>query len=241
MRLVLFALLALSLSVFATLDQEYVQNVSRNGSSTIQRTTDVAIFANQLTAQALQRMADLCAHDAELACSVDVDAKRLTMSEGFTSGGYHTYITDYGFPFITHTFTVSKVPTDKFSDSMGKLAQAAGVEGAGADGSASSIDLNDDRNNKANADLLRSIRANITYTIIMPIGVSEAKAGKVNGIVSGNAARFDLVEVIGESEPIVITSRELNLGYLVAVAGILVLVALAVSFFGSRRPARRKK
>jgi hypothetical protein len=101
-------------------------------------------------------------------------------------------------------------------------------------------DLGDEEANSEVVAALRLIQANITYTVVMPVAVSEAGAGNASGSIDGSSASFDLVEVLDASKPITVKSRELNLGYLVAIAGVVVLVALALSFFGMK-PAKRRK
>lgn len=240
MRRSMFVLLMLSLAAFAALDQSYSQVVSRNGTSTITRTSDITIFAGQLTVQALEKMAAACEESDSLDCSVDIGEKKVTFRESFAPGGYYSMSSDYGFPFITHTLTIDRIPTDRFSSSLDKLLRASGVAGEqGA--SIRPIELADKKTAQENAQILRSVNANITYTILMPIAVSEARAGNVSGSVEGAGVAFDLVEVIGAGEPIVVVGRELNLGYMVAAAGVIVLAALALSFFGTKKPRRKKK
>ncbi len=241
MRRELFALLALSLLAGAALDQSYVQSVSRNGASTVEKAMEISVFSNQLAEGGLERMAAFCEETASLDCSVDVAEKRITIREGFTSGGYYTYSSEYGIPFITHTMTVSKLPTDRFSSALEKLlAQSGAVEYSGAEGSGRVIDLTDGEGNAEAVAALRMLKANITYTVVMPSQVSEARAGAVEGQVSGNSATFSVLDVMEESEPIVVRSQEFNYGYIIAIAGIVALAALALSF-ARTKPGRRKR
>jgi hypothetical protein len=242
MRREIFAILLLSLVASAAIDQSYIQTVSRNGASSMAKTMEIAVFSNQLATEGLAKMADYCEKSSGINCSVDVEAKKIVITESFASGGYYAFSNEYGIPSITYTVAISRVPTDRFSNSLSRLLVAANAtEYSGTGGSAKSIDLSDTEGNAEAAAILKSLKANITYTVIMPSGVSEAKAGSVIGKISGQTASFDLLEVMSESGgPIVVKSQELNYGYLIAIAGIVVLGALALSFAGTR-PSRRKK
>jgi len=241
MRREIIALLLISLMAGATLDQSYIQTVSRNGASVMEKTIEVTLFSNQLTAEGLTRMAEVCRTSKSFDCSVDVENKLVTMTEEFSSGGYYTFTSDYGLPSITHTLTIQKVPTDRFSTSLEKLLVAANATNyTGGSGTGKAIDLSDKVANAESAGILKMLKANITYTFIMPAQISEAKAGSVNGAVSGTSATFDLVSVLAESEPIVVKAQELNYGYIIAITGVVVLAALAMSFLGTRPGKRRK-
>jgi hypothetical protein len=240
MRRAIFVFLLLLAAAHAALDQSYVQTVARNGSSAIEKTMEVTIFANQLTSDGLQRMQQVCASGPRFDCSVDVDAKTVLMREGFAPGGYYSFSTDYGVPSITYTLTIDRIPTDRFSNDLDRLLAAANVTDSSGGGAARPIDLKDAATNQENAVLLKQFKANITYTIRMPVAIYDARAGGVQGSVSGNEVSFDLVEVLSESRPIVVRSSELNSGYLLAIGGVIVLAALSVTFFTSKGIRRKK-
>lgn len=242
MRREIFAILLMAVIASAAIDQSYVQTVFRGGASSVEKTMELAVFSNQLATEGLARMADYCEKPSSIDCSVDVEAKKVVITEEFSSGGYYVFSTDYGLPSITHTMTVNRVPTDKFSSALERLLVAANAtEYSGSGGSARSMDLSDAEANAEAAAILKTLKANITYVVVMPSGVSEAKSGNITGAVSGNRASFDLVEVMSaQGGPIVVKSQELNFGYLIAIAGIVVLGALALSFAGTK-PSRRKK
>ncbi len=160
------------------------------------------------------------------------------MSDYFATGGYYEFTSDYGLPFITHTLTISKIPTDRFSSILDRILLGANVTSSSG-GSSTAIDLHDNATNKGNAKVLRQLRANITYTIIMPMPVSEAECGNLSGTVSGDQASFDLVDVLDQSKPIVVKSNEANLGYITVIAGVVIIIALAMSFMGSKAIKRK--
>jgi len=234
------AFLLFSMLVFAPMEQSYVQTVARDGSSVIEKSTSLAIFANIITNADLERMAQVCQKSTSLRCSVDAGSKTVMMGEDFISGGYYTYKSDSGLPFTTHSVMINRIATDRFSIALDKLLITSNAtQAAGGGATVRPIDLNARDENRKNAALLRSIKANLTYTIIMPMPISEARAGNVSGSVDGNIAVFNLVDVIGESAPIVVKSSELNAGYLVAIIGIIALASLALSFF-KMKPKKRK-
>ncbi len=239
MRREILALLLLALSASAAFDQTYLQTLSRDGNSTIEKTMQVTIFSNQLDSQAMAKMDEFCKGQTALDCSLDVGNKTITITDSFSSGGYYEYTTDYGLPYVTHTLTITRIPTDRFSTLLDRILSAANVSGSGGGGSVSPIDLRDNATNVQNAAYLRQFGANLTYTIIMPADISSAASGALNASVSGRTASFDLVGVLAESKPIVVRSQELNLGYITAIVGVLIIAALAVSFMGSKTVKRR--
>jgi hypothetical protein len=239
MRRELLGLLILSAMAAAAIDQEYVQVVARNGSSSIEKTMEVVLFSDQLAADALVRMEQVCRTSTAVDCTVDAEARKVTMREDYLPGTYYSYSTEYGLPFVTHTISISKVPTDRFSRALGRLLVLANAtEPAAGGGSVNPIDLLDREENGPNVEILRRIDANLTYVVVMPLPVAEASAGEVTAAVDGERAEFDLIRVMEEGKPMVVRSRELNLGYMVAIAGVVVVAALALAFFRSK-PARK--
>ncbi len=238
MRREILAVLLLALVSGAALDQTYVQTVSRNGTSVIEKSMQITIFSNQLTADALAKMDAYCKAQKSAGCSVDVAGKTVTMSDVFPPGGYYEFSSDYGLPFITHTVKVTRVPTDRFSSILDGILRGANVTSSSG-GSAAALDLLDAKANRENAKVLRQLGVNITYAIVMPSPVSEASSGNYTASIDGQTARFDLVEVLDQSQPMVVRSNEANLGYLTVIAGAIVIVAIAISFMGSKTVKRK--
>jgi hypothetical protein len=223
----------------ATLDQSYVQTVSQNGSSTIEKTMEMRWFSGQLTAQALQKMAAACNLRADIKCRVDVQNNEIKITEQFDPGTYYTYTTDYGFPYITRTLTINKVATDRFANSLDKLIVAANISQP-SQKPVSPLDLNDNSTNKEMAAALEMLNVRITYAISMPVQITEASAGSIQGNVTGSTASFDLVQVLKESKSITVRGQELNTGAFVVIVGAIALIALAWTFAGTK-PAKKKK
>ena len=233
-------MLLFSVLVNAALDQTHVHTISRDGSSTITKSMDLTIFSGMLNEGAFENIDEICQTDQSIDCSVEPEDKKITITERFSSGSYYTFTADYGIPYITYEVVVRRVPADRFSSSLDRLliaAEAVNVTGAG---SVEPLDLRDEKNEE-NAYYLERFRANLTYTINMPAPVYEASAGNVSGTVTGNSAEFDLVDVLGESEYITVTSKEVNSGYLIIIAMVIIVAALALSFFRAKKPEKKKK
>ncbi|MEW6748568.1 MAG: hypothetical protein AB1295_02595 [Candidatus Micrarchaeota archaeon] len=243
MRTIL-ALLMLCVLSAATLDQRYVQVVERDGNTSIEKSADLGLLSVQMNPGAFDRMADICEQSSELHCSVDAENKVVTLTDQFQSGGYYTYESEYGLPFVTHTLTVDSIPTDRFARLMDRLFDNANATGM-VSGAGGPLYLSQKEENARGAELLKELGVTITYTVELPSAVSEARAGSVEAVVEGNLATFDLVAVLEDSEPLVVKSSELNFGYIVLVGGVAVLAALAWSFMGSRpkprKPAKKRK
>ena len=235
----IFALLLFSALINAALDQSYVHTVSSDGSSTITKSMDLTIFSNILGEDAFGRIDEICQANQTAVCSVDKEEMTITITERFSEGNYYTLTVDHGIPYVTYSLVVRRVPTDRFASSLDKLLVAAeAVEEAG--GATGPLNLRDEAN-KEGADYLERFRANITYTVNMPAPVHEARTGAVNGSIAGNSVQFDFVDVLRESDYMVVTSREINYGYLSIIAMVIVLAALALSFFRGKKPSKKPR
>ena len=234
----IIAILMLSIVVNAALDQSYLQTIAGDGSSTIVKTQEMNVFSNQLKSGALERMANVCQQGFAVPCSVDQENKKITLTEKLSSNsGYYTLSSDYGFPYITYTLTITKIPTDRFSADLDKLLVASDAISSAGGGSAQPINLNEDNNESVY--YLRKFKANITYAIKMPAATYEASAGNVSGKRDGSSVTFDLVEVMSTSKPVIVKSSELNWTYLIIIVAAISLGGLAITFF-TTKPRKRK-
>lgn len=240
MKRAILVLLILSMVVSAAFDQTYVQQIDRNGGSSIEKTMDMAIAAGQLSEDAFVKMDNYCKTTTEVTCSVDVDKKIIKITESFSSGAYYSLVGDYGLPDTTYTLVISKIPVDKFTQKLEKILVATG-EGTPNEDNVNAIDLRDKATNAQSAALLKTFLAEITYVVEMPSEIKTAYAGNVTATVVGSTATFDVVSILEDSEPMVIVSRETNYGYLVAIAGVIVLIVLAYVFMASSRPRQTKE
>jgi len=237
----MLVLLVLALAANAAIDQSYVQTLSGDGSSTIQKTMDLSLFANQLPASALSAMAAFCSNTTRIICSVDVDAKKISISESFQPGGYYTVTTEYDLFMVTHRIVVDRIPTDRFAADLDDVLLLSNVTSGTRQSNVAVLDLNDRQANAGIAATLRMFKANMTYAITMPGDIAAASAGNTGASVTGKTANFDLVAVMAQSAPLVVASRELNAVSIVALLAIVVLGALALSFFKSAPKSGAKK
>lgn len=232
-------ILVMASTVSAALDQTYVQTVSRDGSSVMEKTMELSVFSNQLTPDVLGKMADLCKTDRDLDCDVDIEGKKVTIREKLTAGEDYAFATDYGLPDVTYTLVLRSMPNDRFSAALDKLLVGAGVIGV-TGGATGPLVLTDKEANQESLYYLKLLNVKMTYRLTMPAAISEASAGSVAGEVSGDSVTFDLLKVMEQSEPVTVKSSELNLGYIAGIIGIVVLVALAAYFLYANRPVEKK-
>jgi hypothetical protein len=237
MRHICAILLILALAS-ATIDQRYLQTFSADGSSTIEKYMEVSIFASQLPDASLERMSQFCAASSKINCSVDIKNKTIVVSERFGTGGYYSSETDYGLPFITQTVSIERIPNDRFGSTLEIILSSADITGAES-GTVSALNLRD-KSNQETAMYLKKFKANLSYTVVMPAAVFSASAGNYSAQIDGQYARFDLLKVLDQSQPMRIASREINSAAIVAIIGLIVLAALALTFFGSKRGAKPK-
>lgn len=227
----LIVLLLLASVAGAAFEQEYVQTMASDGTSTIVKVQDLSPFAGVVPIPALQRACEIM---SSVQCSVDGSV--MTVTERFMPNTeYYSFVKQDGFPFITYTITISKIPNDVFSADIDRVMIAANASTGGTPSPA--IDLSAD--NRESAAVLRLLKANVTYTVELPVTPSEASAGNVSGRIEGKTATFNLVDVFDASRPMVIRAQEFNTGMVILGLGIAVVAALAYSFFGiSRKPGK---
>jgi hypothetical protein len=228
-RIIVFLMLAAMAS--AAFDQSYVQTVANDGSSVIVKTQDLSPFSGIVSIPALQKA---CAQMSSVQCSVDGQVMAIT--ERFSSGTeYYSFVTENGFPSITYTLTVNKIPNDVFSADIDRVMVMANASPGSQPGPA--IDLSAD--NRESAAVLRLVKANVTYTVVLPVTPGEASAGNASGRIEGSRVTFNLVDVFDASRPIVIKASALNAGIIVLIVGAVVLAWLAYSFFGISRKKQK--
>lgn len=223
----LIVLLLLATLASGAMDQAYMQTVAADGTSAIMKTQDLAVFSSMVSFPALE---EACATMSSVQCTVT--GQKITITERFASNtGYYTYVRDDGFPFITHTLIITHIPNDVFSASLDRVLMAANASTGGV--ATPPIDIAAD--NAELVTVLKLLKVKLDYEVVMPVQPYEAYAGNATGTITGNSASFDLVQVMNASQPIVVRGRELNLGILVLVIGVVVLAGLAYSFFGTSR------
>lgn len=224
----------------AAFEQSYVQSVAPDGTSTIVKAQDLSPFAGVVPIPALRKACEIM---SSVQCSVDGNV--MTVTERFTPNTeYYSFVKEDGFPFITYTVTVNKIPNDVFSADIDRVMIAANASTGGAPSPA--IDLSAD--NRESAAVIRLLRANVTYALELPVTPSEASAGNASGKIDGKSVTFSLADVFDASAPMVIRAREFNFGIVILGLGIAVVAALAYSFFGISRkkekpapPLKKKK
>lgn len=233
-RLIILVLACLLLT--GAVQQSYYQVVERSGSSEIQRVSDIGLFANFLPPGSIDAMADVC-EARILRCDLEKDELVLTLYDDFESDGvYYTLETDEGFLYTGYTMTIVRIPTDRFSELTEELLMEAGA--VEADGSPAAAIVLGSSETRSMAREMAAIGVEITYTVELPGEITEARSGDVEAAVSGNTAEFDLLEVMVSGENIVVKSREFNFLYILLIAIVIVMGALALSFFWEKKPKK---
>ncbi|MFH1785641.1 MAG: hypothetical protein ABH842_04390 [Candidatus Micrarchaeota archaeon] len=238
MKRLIFALMIFSI-VFASFDQSYTHDMNRNGAATIEKTMDISIFSGQLSKNAFTNMKQYCDNTMDIDCSVDVDKKTVTITEKFSSGIYYGFSADYGVPHTTYILEIERIPTNVFSQKLESILVAIGEANASND-NPNPINLRDQETNQNLVTTLEVLKVNITYTVEMPSEIDSASIGTAQG----STVTFDVVEAMKGSQPVVVVSKEINYGYLIAILGIIVLLVVAYLFMISskkRKPTETKK
>ncbi|MBI5227597.1 hypothetical protein HY988_03345 [Candidatus Micrarchaeota archaeon] len=230
MKRILILVLICAIS-WAALDQKYEQTFDNQGLSTITKSFDISIFSATLSDDMLNSLENNC--KLSPGCSFNRSSKQISISEKLgPKDGYYQFSADYGFPFTTYTIKIDRIPNDRFSADVTRM---MGID----EGSYQATDLNED--NSGTAMFLKKFRANATYKISSPIAIDEAAAGPVAGEINGNSATFDLLQLMNQKGPIVLKAHELNLTYIIILAGIIAVGAIALSFKKSGKSSMAEK
>ena len=230
---IIIAVMFLSIMLTGSVFQSYGQTVEREGNSVMIKTTDIGLMLGMLGGDVEQKLDAACS-DPSLGCSVSDGA--LVMQDSFTQKeGYYTYEADYGIPNIDYIVTVKKIPSDVFTEKLDGILFTAGLTNSTTEGSVEPINLQDAEGNEGSVDFMRKTGLDISYVVIMPGSITGATAGGVSGAIDGNRAEFMLSQVLQESKPIVVKSSEINWGYIIVIAMVIVLLAFAVSFIKSKK------
>lgn len=219
-NLIVFLMLAAMAS--GAFDQSYVQTVASDGSSVIAKTQDISPFSSIVSIPALGKA---CQMLSSVQCAVQ--GQDMTITERFpASNGYYTLMQEDGFPYIIYMLIITKIPNDVFSADVERVMAAANASSGGA--AAPAIDISAD--NSAAVAVLRSLNVNVIYTVEMPVQPFES-----SGTIEGDSVTFNVVDVMDAKAPMVVKARQLNVGMLVLILGIMVIAGLAYSFFGMSR------
>lgn len=240
--LILFSILFLG----GCISQTYHQKVDYEGKSVISNVIDLSSikgyfnqlgfdseeqFSSNITSFSIDACAKITKKDKTIDCTV-ADAT-ITLRRNFTSkDGYYTFSVIEGVPYKVYRLTVNKIPVDRF----GKAAQGLKFLSYSEPGMVNPIDLKKKEDNAISAQGFGAIPGfSFVYQAEVPGEITSAYAGDYKATVSGSTASFDLVKVMGNSSPLIVESRELNVLLLVVGFGFAILVILAAMFFTGRK------
>ncbi len=228
MRIITAGMLLLILFMGSVI-QTYEQTFDKEGDSVIKKEFDANLFLSFLGDDAAQKIEETCASVSSLKCSYS-DGTMVTTETFGENDGYYSFESGYGLFYIEYKLIINRIPSERFSALQDDLLIRAGLANETGQ-SGLSIDFSDKENNALGAKAMRDTGTEIKYIVIVPGDILSATAGEVSGTVSDSTAEFSLSEVLAESEPIVIYSREINWGALLLILTVIVLIAFAGSFF----------
>ncbi len=241
-RSILAVLLFSILLLGGCISQTYHQKVDYEGKSVISNIIDLSTIkgyykqlgfdseeqlAQNLTSFSNDACAKIMKKDKTIECSVG--ELTIELQRNFTSKeGYYTFSVIEGVPYKIYRLTVNKIPVDKF----GKAAQGLKFLSYSEPGMTATIDLKKKEDNAISSQGFGAIPGfSFVYEAEVPGEIISATAGTYMAGVSGSTATFDLVNVMENSSPLVVESRELNVLLIAAGLGFAVLVGLAAMFF----------
>ncbi len=237
MRKILFLLMLTPLLFAGSLSQTYHMKVYESGDSVISQSLDLTFLDTLLPEGALSDMQTICVLQPELECSVEVETKMLYLSRSFSDNDPHYNLeVEQGLPYSTYRLTLEKLPNDRLLEALNDITAAAGIS-PNDDVAIKPVDLTDETTTSMMATGLRLMGMEMAYEIEMPGEIVSANSGNVQAQVSGSTATFDMVEVLEESEVIVVTSRQVNWLLIILICMVIAVAALALSFVRKKRPA----
>ncbi len=235
MRMVL-AVVLLSLLLTGSIYQTYEQKVDINGNSVITREEDANLFLGMLGDDAGQKIEIACGADASLGCTYSEG--RLKLTESFRPGdGYYEFEVVHGLPYVEYQLEVNRIPTDRFMEKLSEILVAAGLSNTTTQ-NGRALDLSNAGENAEMAKLMRDSQLDIVYIVEMPGEVVVGSAGGAGAELTCSTATFSLADVLSESRPMVVKSRELNIAYIIFILAVLVIAAFAASFFFGKKKKR---
>ena len=159
-------------------------------------------------------------------CSVD--GNKITLRRSFTpQDGFYTFEASGS----KYKVEVKKIPIKSFSKPNAGTTDSSGGLGGLGSGESKDIDFTDKIGNAQTAIGFQTLKMNMTYIVEMPAGVTKATAGKYNAKIEGNKAIFDLVQVLGDSEPLVVEAEGGTSTMMLVIAGVVVLAVLLLLWF----------
>ncbi len=222
-------LLMLTGSIF----QSYEHTVDTKGDSVLEKEMDVGIFLGLLEEGAAGKISSACSSDESLGCSFSEGV--LVLSDKFSENdGYYSFEASYGIPYVEYELTIRKIPNERFTEMLDRILLAAGLTNTSSTSYGAPLNLQDPANRES-AVFLRQSNIDISYAVLMPGEVASAASGEVSGSIEDSRAEFMLSDVLYEAQPIVVKSREINWGYIIFIAAVVVLAAFALSFRKSRK------
>lgn len=231
-RLAFFILAGILLT--GAVQQEYVQNVEPGGNSIISRKADIGFFGDMLPGGSIDAMENFCSQSSEIECSVDSENFSILISDSFSADSvYYDFISEESLPYITHTLTINRIPTDRFSELTDDIIVGAGIY----EESSSPVDpvVLGDAETAGMARSMDYLDIDIRYYVEVPGQITSVECGELQSSISGNQVDFSLVDAMKQQERIVIRSRELNMPYIILICIALAMGALALSFFWEKK------
>ena len=213
-RLLMLAIGLLGILSTGCISLDFTQNVARSGDSVLTESMDLSalLAAGSQYASMGGQLSEACdnitAADSTINCSYDSGV--LTLSKPLkASDGQYIFNRTSQFPDVIYTLEVRKIPQVADPGSLG-----SGSSGVATDSDFKSQDA------KLTSSTLKAAGASMTYSIYMPGKIISAENGKISRGEDGiEYAEYDVLDLMGEGEYMVVRSKELDLPLVAIAAG----------------------
>ncbi|MGV8176687.1 MAG: hypothetical protein ACP5NX_02740 [Candidatus Bilamarchaeaceae archaeon] len=216
--------------------QDYAQKVGEDGNSVMTVTVDFsrAVSSVEMPAGAglSATLNKVCAQntDPKMTCSAKGSAivlqKKMTPDDG-----YYAFDVSRGLPFVNYEIKMYAFPTDMFGAVFEKVYPGLQL--------AEPVDLRKRVQSRMILDRLKEEGVNWTYTVTMPGEIYETNSGRLvpkqGAYLDKSTVRYDMADVLYQSEPVVVKSREIDAYSIGITVLVLVMAYLAWDFFMRRR------
>jgi len=219
MKKIMLVFLLAGILLTGAVTQTYTMEIEKTGEAQMTQSSDLSLYdvgGSEMKAVIIAACKNIT---SPYSCKTENNKMIISTDMTPTEGGY-VFEANYGIVSTNYKLKINSVPLNKFNEAIEKTGNIQST-GVGA------IDLT--QNNSQYSQAFRVVDLEMDYVVKMPGNIESISAGNVIGKMNGNTGEIDLLKVMEEGKPIILTSSEINWSAIVFILGIVVVIGLAVS------------
>ncbi|MEK6981753.1 MAG: hypothetical protein AABX38_02380 [Candidatus Micrarchaeota archaeon] len=225
MKNLLFAIVFTIVLLSGCISQTYLQNFSADGTSKLSQITKTN------SVEGYENFTSIVQSECQKTSNCSFTNNTLTLQTSLIPDNtYYTFSSAFEFPFNVYRAKITRLPTDKFSSFYTSIVNQLPT-GIGVSNNPEALDLTKKQINSELAKSLLQSKMIFLYTVKMPGQISLAISGNYSAKIQGNTGVFDMAEVLQNSEPFILESKELNVAAILLIVVIFVLAYVSFKFF----------